>query len=122
MKIWPDPLNLDQRNPPLLNRLNANVLQRLYCTIEQNIIVLYEFSIYRQVLHFFMRNFVSADKDNWDLSAEQKLILFQTQKCGFFWSSRCALESRTWISAQDGWSCRNVLNLWSEVTRLNLCT
>jgi hypothetical protein len=31
-----------------------------------------------------MRNFVSADKDNWDLSAEQKLILFQTQKCGFF--------------------------------------
>ena len=84
MKIWPDPLNLDQLNPPLLNRLNANVLQRLYCTIEQNIIVLYGFSIYRQVLHFFMRNFVSADKDNWDLSAEQKLILFQTQKCGFF--------------------------------------
>jgi hypothetical protein len=52
MKIWPDPLNLDQLNPPLLNRLNANVLQRLYCTIEQNIIVLYGFSIYRQVLHF----------------------------------------------------------------------
>ena len=33
-----------------------------------------------------------------------------------------ALESRTWISAHNGWSCRNVLNLWSEVTRLNLCT
>ena len=50
MKIWPDlepdPLNLDQLNPPLLkllNRLNTNVLQRLYCTIEQNIIVLYGF-------------------------------------------------------------------------------
>jgi hypothetical protein len=54
MKIWPDPLNLDQLNPPLLNRLNANVLQRLYCTIEQNIIVLYGFSIYRQVLPFFL--------------------------------------------------------------------
>jgi hypothetical protein len=30
-----------------------------------------------------MRNFVSADKAYWDLSAEQKLILFQTQKCDF---------------------------------------
>ena len=35
------------------------------------------FSIYRQVLHFCMWNFVSADKANWALSAETK---FRIQK------------------------------------------
>ena len=46
----------------------------MYCTIV--LIVPLGFSIYRQVLHFCMCNFVSADNPNWALSAETRFHMY----------------------------------------------
>ena len=44
----------------------------IYCTTVNNLIPRLWISIYRQVLHFGMWNFVSADKPNGALSTETK--------------------------------------------------